>query len=142
MKSFKIFAIIVVFVGVAGLGIYFASKSDSNKSEKSEKTEEVVDTSNAKDIGAIFFYGSTCPHCKKVEDYFKTNKVEEKIKVDQKEIYGDKSNATLMQEKLKLCKDLTEDDKGGVPFLYTPDKCILGDQPIIDFFNAEIEKLK
>lgn len=149
MKSFKIFAIIVIFVALAGLGIYFATKSTSDKTSKDTSSESgtvagetTIDTSNAKDIGAIFFYGSTCPHCKKVEEYFKTNRVEEKIKVDQREVYGDKNNAAMMKEKQNLCKDLAEENKGGVPFLYTPEKCIVGDQPIIDFFNSEIEKLK
>jgi len=149
MKSFKIFAIIVIFIAIAGLGIYFAAKSTSDKTAKEASNESgtvagetTIDTSNAKDIGAIFFYGSTCPHCKKVEEYFKTNKVEEKIKVDQREVYGSKDNQALMQAKQALCKDLSDADKGGVPFLYTPDKCIVGDQPIIDFFDTEIAKLK
>lgn len=139
MQGTKAFLIIVFFVALAVFGIYLA-KGKSKDSAKESKEQTQIDASNAKDIGAIFFYGSTCPHCKNVEKYFNENKVQEKIKIDMREVYGSKENAQLMTEKQNLCKDLSEDDKGGVPFLYTPEKCVVGDQPIIDFFNDQINK--
>jgi len=152
MNKFGVFLVIVIFVLLAGAGIYFAKqKIQKNNKPVSEQTSQdpgsvagtqSIDSSNAKDIGAVFFYGSTCSYCKNVEQYFSDNKILEKIKVDQKEVYESRGNAKLMQDYLSKCKDLSDDDKGGVPFLYTPDKCIVGDKPIIDFFNQQLEALK
>jgi len=51
---------------------------------------------------------------------------------------SDKTNASLFLEKQNACKGLADDDKGGVPFLYTPEKCIIGDTPIIDYFKEKL----
>jgi len=40
----------------------------------------------------IFFYGSGCPHCAKVEEFIKENKVKEKISFVEKEVYFNKEN--------------------------------------------------
>ena len=145
MKNNKIitFVVILLFVLAAGAGIFFAKEQtkDSNKEtakteEETPKTEETVIPTDLPETGIIFFYGSTCPHCKNVEKFFADNKVTTKIKFDQKEVYNSKTNSNLMTEKQNLCKNLSEDDKGGVPFLYTPNTCIVGDQPIIDYFKG------
>lgn len=148
MKKVLLF---IVTVAVIGLGVYAIVRHNPKTEIKNENTnlsenndngtvagETTINTSNAKDIGAIFFYSSTCPHCKTVEEYFKDNKVEEKIKVDQRETH-DKTNSALYEEKQALCKDFPAENKGSVPFLYTPDKCFIGSDQIIDFFNAEID---
>jgi len=85
----------------------------------------------------IFYYGSTCPHCLKVEQFMTDNKIEEKIKMEKKEVFSDKNNATELGEKAHNCGMKT--DSIGVPFLWDgPDaKCVVGDEDIINFFKQK-----
>lgn len=144
-NSAKTFIIIIILVVAAGAGIFLAKRASHNKAQTTTTetstetaTEESDDNQTpAVETDLIFFYGSTCPHCKKVEEFFSTSKVARKVSFEQKEVYGSKENADLMTEKQKLCKTLSEDDKGGVPFLFgdSGNVCIVGDQPIIDYFK-------
>ena len=87
----------------------------------------------------IFFYGEGCPHCANVEKFFQDNSVESKIQFEKKEVWGDKQNAYLMTL-IATKKCSLPENQLGVPFLWNgPDsKCLLGDQPIIDFFKQKI----
>ena len=143
--------IIVVIIALAvGAGIYFAKKkNDDSKSSNTNSTQEnsngqvsgatsddreVISTPNA-DI--IIFYGATCPHCKKVNEYIVANNIDKVVKLQHLEVYSNKTNLELMKQKLDQCKNLSDSDKGGVPFMYTPDTCLVGDQPIIDYLKAK-----
>lgn len=84
----------------------------------------------------IFFYGQECPHCKLVEEFFKENKVEEKMKFAQAEVYHNPANAQIMKKKADLCQ--IPPDSLGVPFLWAEGKCYIGDKDIIQFFNDKI----
>lgn len=155
-NGLKAFFIIVLFVIVAGAGIYFAkTKADNNKKAESEKTVEDTNQNVTPDDGTtgevagttsdqqkqtdiIFYYGSTCPHCKKVEEFIAANKIDKLLKFETKEVYGSKQNAEDMMQKQTLCKDLKDEDKGGVPFLYSSEKCVVGDQPIIDYLKEQV----
>lgn len=90
-----------------------------------------------KNAEIIFFYGRECPHCKDVEKYIEDNNVAEKINFVQGEVYHNKSNAEFMVEKQKECP-LADDMIGAVPFLWTKDKCYLGQVEIIEFLKSEI----
>jgi glutaredoxin len=85
----------------------------------------------------IFFYGITCPHCAKVEEFFKENKIEEKFQFEKKEVYKDKTNAKILILIAKK-KCSLPDDKIGVPFFWTGENCIVGDEPIINYFKEKI----
>jgi hypothetical protein len=154
MNGTKTFLIIVAIIVVAGAGIYFA-KNKTDKEQSGGKTEQTADSGGGEVAGTtnsdtsqdssqlaskteiMFFYGSTCPHCKKVEEFIANNNIEKKLNIKKYEVYSNNDNANLMTEKQKLCKNLSEDDKGGVPFVYTSDKCLVGDTPIIDFLKQE-----
>lgn len=143
-----IIVVVVILLIIIGSAIYFsknkASSSNSNSSQEntngqvsgatSTGTREIASTPDA-DI--MIFYGTTCPHCKKVNDFIIENNIDQIVKLQHLEVYNDKSNLELMKQKLELCKNLSEDDKGGVPFLYSPDTCVVGDQPIIDFLKKK-----
>jgi glutaredoxin len=88
----------------------------------------------------IFFYGDTCPHCKKVEEFFAQNKVTEKISFSQKEVYNNKDNGALLSEKAAECG--LKQDEIGVPLLWDNGKCLTGDVDIIDYFNKKINEKK
>jgi glutaredoxin-related protein len=42
----------------------------------------------------ILFYGNGCPHCAKVEAFFKENKISKKFDIVQKEVFFNKKNLT------------------------------------------------
>jgi len=147
--STVIIIIVIVALGV-GAGVYFAKKKTGNSNSNNSNTanqntngqvsgatsddREVVSTPDAQ---IILFYGSTCPHCKKVNEYIVANDLDKVVKLQHLEVYNNKANLELMKQKLDQCKNLSEDDKGGVPFMYTPETCLVGDQPIIDYLKAK-----
>jgi glutaredoxin len=85
----------------------------------------------------IYFYGEGCPHCAKVEEFLKENKVESKFQFVKKEVYNEKINAELLflvaQRKCNLSMNQI-----GVPFLWSGSDCIIGDEPVIKFFKEKI----
>lgn len=72
----------------------------------------------------VYYYGLTCPHCKEVEEWMKKNKVEEKIKIEKKEVWYNKENAAELQEVARFCK--LDPNSIGVPFLWADGKCYIG----------------
>ncbi|RLC35260.1 hypothetical protein DRH14_01345 [Candidatus Shapirobacteria bacterium] len=88
----------------------------------------------------VLYYGSTCPHCKIVEKWLEENeKIKDKSGIVLKEIYQNRDNLTEMSDRAKECGVAT---KGGigVPFLYDHGKCLMGDQPIIDYFKENYKE--
>lgn len=90
-----------------------------------------------KESQVILFYGQGCPHCAIVEDYIEKNNINEKISFEEKEVYYNKGNANDLIQKAKACGIPT--DSIGVPFLWDGEKCYVGDQEIIEFFNQKLK---
>jgi len=84
----------------------------------------------------ILFYSDSCPHCKIVEQFMTDNKVQDKIDLDNKEVSKDKVAAQELVDKAKGCQ--LEYNSIGVPLLWVNNKCLIGDQDIIDFFKTEL----
>lgn len=86
---------------------------------------------------AIYFYADWCPHCKKVDAFFKEKGFYEKYAIV-KLNYDQKENKELLGEIFRA--------KGykssGIPTLIVGERVLSGDQPIIDNFEKEIEKSK
>ncbi|KKR62897.1 hypothetical protein A2210_00370 [Candidatus Woesebacteria bacterium RIFOXYA1_FULL_40_18] len=82
-----------------------------------------------------YFWGDGCPHCAIVEEFLNSWEGKDKIAIDKKEVWNNRENASLLNQRVKSCSlNLNE---VGVPFLFTPEgKCITGDTPIIDFFKS------
>ncbi|MBU1255781.1 hypothetical protein KKH35_02835 [Patescibacteria group bacterium] len=81
-------------------------------------------------VDIYFFYGSTCPHCKKAEVFLKD--LQERypsIKMNAYEVYSNKDNAKLLLEFLKSCE---EEEVVMVPAIF------IGDKAIIGYLNDEI----
>ena len=89
------------------------------------------------DSAIILFYGEECPHCKVVDKYVEDNNVKAKIDFSEKEVNHDKANANLMVKRQRECK-LEKDFIGSVPFLWTAEKCYLGQDEIINFFKDKV----
>jgi len=88
--------------------------------------------------GIALFYGEGCPHCAKVEQFIKENRIKEKITFKEKEVYFNKENARQLVEVAKKCG--FNENEIGVPFLWDGEnqKCIVGDEPIINFFKEKL----
>ncbi|MFA5961241.1 MAG: hypothetical protein WC848_00990 [Parcubacteria group bacterium] len=85
----------------------------------------------------ILFYSTQCPHCIVVEKYIADNNVKDKVSFSQHEVGGDKASANLMIQKQQECQ-VAKDSIGAVPFLWTAEKCYLGQDEIINFFKDKI----
>jgi thiol-disulfide isomerase/thioredoxin len=83
----------------------------------------------------LYFWGEGCPHCKNVADFLETWDGKDKIKLDKREVWYNRDNAKLMQEKSKICN--LKQSEMGVPLMITPDgKCLIGDEPIINLLKS------
>jgi len=110
---------------------------DENASSSSTSTNNLPPSTNKSKGEIILYYGIGCPHCAKVEQYIKENNIKDKISFEEKEVYFNQKNALDLQDKAKKCGlDL---NNIGVPFLWDGSQCIIGDQPIIDFFQQKIK---
>lgn len=83
--------------------------------------------------GMILFYGDTCPHCQAVEQYINANNIQTRLKFQELEVYHNQSNAELLGQYAKHCG---LDTKAiGVPFFFTGQTCIVGQDEIINYFK-------
>ncbi|MEI8143511.1 MAG: hypothetical protein WCG48_02785 [Candidatus Berkelbacteria bacterium] len=121
----KALTFILVAVGVIILSIVLIFSLKNDGKTTGTNTERV------------FYYGSTCPHCKLVEEFIKNNNVKAKYDFTEKEVYGSKTNADELIKRGTAC-GLDKDSIGAVPMFWDNGTCILGDQPIIDLFKKQI----
>jgi len=122
MKNKNIFIYVVIVILLAiGLSIW-VYKSDEG--------------SVAIDENLILFYGDTCPHCLKVEEFLETqNGLAERLGLVRKEVYNNLANQKLLGAKAKICG--LDTSSIGVPFLWNNGACLIGDVDIINFFNTQ-----
>jgi hypothetical protein len=126
MSKKVLYILIALIVIVAGIFLLIGSGNNSQA--------DVINQSQL-----IFYYGNTCPHCAKVESFFKDSNMAAKILFQQKEVYKNRNNAAELQTRATACGLPT--DQIGVPFLWdgTNTKCLVGDQDIINFFKLATE---
>lgn len=119
MKKELVVYLIITAIVIAALGLLFFYQNKQTAVTTDDKT--------------IFYYGDGCPHCLNVEKFFAENKITDKIKFEQKEVFKDQTNATEMTNYAKNCG--LDVNNIGVPFLWTGSSCISGDVPIIQYFK-------
>ena len=83
----------------------------------------------------IFFYGSTCPHCQKVEEFMNQNGTRSKLSFQELEVYNDKANAQRLIQTARKC-GLDTLNGVGVPLFYADGKCLVGDVDIINYLSS------
>lgn len=127
----KIITIIFILLALLALSAFIAYRIQVVKN-----TPKQAETN---DGGLIFFYGDGCPHCLNVEKFMADNKVEEKIKIDKKEVYKDQNNAALLGVEAKKCGLNT--NSIGVPLLWdgVAEKCFIGDTDVINYLQEKIK---
>jgi len=125
-KRVILIIIFVVLVLISAVLIFNWNKGkNENPQAENSKIEEIV-----------LFYGDTCPHCKDLEEWISANKIAEKVKFSNLEVYNNQENKKLLAEKATICKlDL---NSIGVPFLWTGTSCIIGSEPIEKFFQEKL----
>jgi len=127
-KIIPLILIVVVLFGVFKL-----------LSQKPSSVTNPVDTSQ---FDLVLFYGSTCPHCKVVEEFINTNKITEKLKIDQLEVYENKDNAATMAAVIqKVCPDQLSSKGVSVPFLVDikNNKCFIGQIDIPNYLSSQVK---
>ena len=116
--------IILLFVASALLIIGISARQNI------EQTDIVAQDNLSKNY---LFYGNGCAHCAKVSKYFQENGTMEKYDIGEKNISG---NTKYASEFTKICEDNGFPlDERGIPMLYFEGQCLMGDQPIINFFE-------
>jgi len=125
MRKATFFLLFLGIFVVLGISIYLLREKNSSFPNQDLK-------------GIILFYGIGCPHCAKVEEFIRKNKIKEKIAFEEKEVYFNRENAKKLIEVAKKCG--IKENEIGVPFLWDGEnqKCIVGDEPIIDFFKEKL----
>lgn len=126
-KKVIIPTILFITVFIISLAILSGNKGndlphDANKGNQQTEKSQI-----------ILFYGEGCPHCAIVENYIKENNIKEKLFFEEKEVYSNQNNANDLGQRAKSCGIPT--NSISVPFLWDGEKCYVGDQNIIDFFN-------
>ena len=83
-----------------------------------------------------------CPHCQNVEKYVADNNIDQKITFEKLEVGSNPSNANLLFAKMGICGVDTSQGAvvpvfwdGKTPNIPNSQRCIVGDQPIIDYFS-------
>ena len=90
-------------------------------------------------VDLVLYWGKGCPHCENVKKYVRDNNLDSKLKIAYREVYYDNSNQSRLEASLKLCPEVDTSQGIGVPMSFDPKekKCILGDQPAIDWLKAK-----
>jgi len=125
----KLVIAIVGIVIILWLSITVASKRKNNTEP------ELVNNSNGLS-SVVFFYGNTCPNCKKVEQFIKDNNLEEKITITKKEIYDNRENALEFSKAANLCG--LSRNYIVVPFLLVGKKCYSGISNTLNYLSEKI----
>jgi len=99
-------------------------------------TKQVNSGVSVSQADLILFWGQGCPHCEKVMKYITDNNLENKVKIAFQEVYNDSANQQLLTETVKKCPEIDTSQGMGVPLAFDQksQKCLYGDQPIIDWF--------
>jgi len=144
MKNKKVLAavLLVLFLigGTAVTSLIFSGNPISSD-------VEIVTTTTLKNDGennpseqvlskeVLVFYTTSCPFCENLKTYIKDNSQNLDLEFNLLKIddpVKDKANLELVLSKIKEC-NIT--DRWGVPFTYHNGKCVMGDQPAIEYFK-------
>jgi glutaredoxin len=118
---------VLFLIAFGGSIAVLAENVERNHAGPDQKTNEATNI--------ILFYGNGCSHCARVEQFVQENNIQSKVPFEQKEVYYNQQNAGELALKAAACGMPT--DSIGVPFLWNGENCIIGDQPIIDFFKQK-----
>jgi len=87
----------------------------------------------ARGTDIIYYYGQWDTHSANVDDFLKKNKIEDSIPLTKKEVWTNKDNSDDLNAKALQCGLGTQ--QVGVPFIYSDQKCHVGDVDVIQFLK-------
>jgi glutaredoxin len=126
-----------VILGIVAMGLIFGGAYYWNQSQETSMFASLPDgavgNAGAKDIGAMFFYGAECSHCKDVESFIDDSNLLGKIRFEKWEVWHNKENSNKMMDKVKVCG--LDSTKIGVPFLFAEGKCYVGTPDVEAYFK-------
>lgn len=120
-KKYGIALAFGLFVSIGGL--IWWGLSDVEKKEAFDRTV------------TTYFYGEECPHCRDVRKFLDENDIESKFSFVKREVWHDRTNASLMREAAGICS--LQSDEIAVPFVFSEEKCFVGTPKVIDFFKQK-----
>ena len=126
MKRILIF--LLVLVGLFGLYKLISIKPDTVQQ-------------NYDNPDLVLYWGVGCSHCEVVKDFITNNSVDQKLKINQKEVFNDNQNQQEFENTIKnYCPELNNGQGIGVPVIFDTNdkKCVQGDQPIIDLITQKM----
>lgn len=85
----------------------------------------------------FLFYSDSCPHCAIVEEFISSNQVREHLNFKDLEVSRNTGNARKLMEKSAACG--MKETEIVVPLFWDGQKCLVGDQEIIDFFKTKLK---
>jgi hypothetical protein len=86
---------------------------------------------------AYFFYLDTCTHCHNVDGYLQSHGAYDKYQITKMDAKNPFNGQLLMR--FYTVFGYPEEQRGGVPVVVFGNTMIVGDQPIIDRFEKEME---
>lgn len=124
---------LIVFAGmIIALGAALALYNSGNQTPAADNGAEQAAV--GKQI--ILYYGDGCSHCDKVHNYINEYKAAEKISFIEKEVNNNSANAAELAQKALACG--LRADSISIPLLWDGEKCLIGDEDVINFFKEKI----
>lgn len=118
--------IIIFSLLILGGGAYFFTRPS-----------EPVDIPQRESGVYEYFWGNGCPHCAVVAEFFDSSDKDEKVNLKKYEVWYNKTNAKIMEDRFNSCPNKPAASQMAVPFLVTPEgECLVGDEPIINLFKS------
>lgn len=94
----------------------------------------------AEDLSVNFFYGTTCPHCKKVEPFIEELKPKyPEVVFNFYEVYENYANSVKLSTWFESYKVLP--NRRGVPVVFLDGSYLIGGTPIINGLEDEIKRM-
>lgn len=127
MSKTLITLFIIVTIGLL-IGIIVLDGAKSKKDQVA--IDEILNSKNP-----VYFYETTCPNCKIVEEFMTQNNIEEKITLEKTEV-SSTANAKKLVAVAKKCNVPTSNL--GVPLLYADGKCYEGAVDVIKYLSEKL----
>ena len=83
----------------------------------------------------IYYFGQGCSHCDNVEKFLADKKISEKVLFASKEVWQNRNNESEMESRAQECG--LDPTKVGVPFVFSREKCYVGETEVENFFKKE-----
>ena len=112
-----------------GLLIGIIVLDGANNKKNQAPIDELLNSKNP-----VYFYETSCPNCKIVEEFMIQNKIEEKIMVEKIEV-SSAANSKKLVAVAKKCNIPTTGT--GVPLLYADGKCYEGRVDVIKYLSEK-----